>query len=89
MDMGKIAKLAQLSLSEDEQATMKRELGNIFQWIDALKAIEGQEECIPTQPVMHERQDCTEPTPPIDSLLANAPEQAYGMFSVPKVVETV
>lgn len=89
MDLGKIAKLAQLSLTETEQDTMKRELGNIFQWIDALKAIPGEDECIPTQPVMHERTDCAEVTPTTDTLLANAPQQSYGMFSVPKVVETV
>lgn len=90
MDVGRVAKLAQLSLSAEEQEIMTREMDGIFLWIDALKAVKGEDECMPDHPVMHERQDCAgDQAPSPDVLLANAPQQSYGMFSVPKVVETV
>lgn len=89
MDVAKVAKLAKLSLSPSEQTTMAQELQNIFQWIDALKSVKGEEEEKPTEPVMCERSDEILALSTPESLLSNAPQQAYGMFSVPKVVETV
>lgn len=89
MNIDKVAKLAHLSLSEQEKVIMNKEMDAIFKWIDALKAFDGEDEMIPTASVMFERSDMPNIPPSTEALLANAPQQAYGMFSVPKVVETV
>lgn len=89
MDVVKIAHLAKLSFTAEEQAKMADELNGIFHWIDALQAIKGEEEERPSQPVMVERVDVAQNLASSEMLLVNAPQQSYGMFSVPKVVETV
>lgn len=89
-DVRKIAKLARIELSEEEEQTYLQELGGILHWVEQLQSVET--EGVPgmtsvadlTLPMR--KDEVTDGGIP-EKVLANAPEEAYHCFVVPKVVE--
>ena len=85
-----IAKLARLSLSEQEEALYTEQLGKIIEYFDELKAIDttGVEPMSHALSMTHVmRDDVVVPSPGHTSLLAGAPEAEKGFFRVPKIGE--
>lgn len=85
----KVAKLSRLHLTEEEVSMHAEQLNKILDTMDILKQIdtEGVEplaHVLPIQNVLREDSvgDCFSQ----EKALANAPEQADGMFQVPKIV---
>lgn len=88
-----VAALANLSLTEDEVARLRRDLDGILEHMDQLNAVdvEGVE---PMAQVLFAgesdplREDIPQP-PPLgnEAALANAPQSGAGYFKVPKVIE--
>jgi aspartyl-tRNA(Asn)/glutamyl-tRNA(Gln) amidotransferase subunit C len=85
-----IALLARLDLSAAERERAGRELSQIldhFQQLNELDTtdVEPTSHVFPVVNVL--REDQTRPSLPRADVLLNAPEQADGMFQVPRVVE--
>lgn len=85
-----IAKLARLSLSEQEEALYTEQLGKILGYFDELNAIDTTD----VEPMSHAlsitnvmRDDLVIPSPGHDALLKGAPEAENGFFRVPKIGE--
>lgn len=86
-----VAALANLSLTEEEVARLRRDLDGILTHIDRLNAIDvdGVE---PMSQVLFGggdalRDDLVQPSLDNQSALANAPQPGGGYFKVPKVIE--
>jgi aspartyl-tRNA(Asn)/glutamyl-tRNA(Gln) amidotransferase subunit C len=85
-----IARLARISLQEDQISRLQQELNGILGWIEQLNEvdIEGVE---PLSGAMHMalkmREDLVTDGGYPDEILANAPDRAGAFFAVPKVVE--
>ena len=88
--VARIAALARIKVTEEEQARLAGELTQILTWIEQLNEVEttGVE---PMASAGHlqlpMREDVVSDGGIRDKLLANAPQQARGFFVVPKVVE--
>jgi aspartyl-tRNA(Asn)/glutamyl-tRNA(Gln) amidotransferase subunit C len=85
-----IALLARLDLSPAERERAGRELSQILDHFEQLNQLdtEGVEPTSHVFPVVNVlRTDERRPSLPRDEALQNAPEQAGGMFQVPRVVE--
>lgn len=82
-----VARLARLSLTEDERARFARELEAIVAWADSLQQLdtEGVE---PLRHVTAEalREDAPGPCLPCEQALQPAPDSAEGLFRVPRVL---
>jgi aspartyl-tRNA(Asn)/glutamyl-tRNA(Gln) amidotransferase subunit C len=85
-----IAKLARLSLSEQEEALYTKQLGKIIEYFDELKAIDTTN----IEPMSHAlsvtnvmREDVVVPSPGHASLLNGAPASEKGFFRVPRIGE--
>jgi aspartyl-tRNA(Asn)/glutamyl-tRNA(Gln) amidotransferase subunit C len=89
----RIEKLAQLKMSESKVEEITLGLSKVFDWIDQLKKVDISD----TQPLANPVVDIIPQTPlredvphlenSKEDVLSNAPEQDYGFFLVPKVVE--
>ena len=85
-----IALLARLDLSPAERERAARELSQILDHFQQLSELdtEGVEPTRHVLPVVNVlRADEVRPSLPREAALQNAPEQAGGMFQVPRVVE--
>lgn len=85
-----IALLARLDLSPDEREQAAGELSQILGYFDKLneldtEGVEPTSRVVPGQNVL--RLDEARPGLSRDAALQNAPEQAGGLFQVPRVVE--
>ena len=85
-----IALLARLDLSAAERERAGRELSQILNHFEQLNELDTTD----VEPTSHVfpvvnvlREDQTRPSLPRSEVLLNAPEQADGMFQVPRVVE--
>jgi aspartyl-tRNA(Asn)/glutamyl-tRNA(Gln) amidotransferase subunit C len=85
-----IALLARLDLSAAERERAGRELSQILDHFEQLNELDTTD----VEPTSHVfpvvnvlREDQTRPSLPRSEVLLNAPEQADGMFQVPRVVE--
>ncbi len=86
----RVAKLARLEVSEDEKTIFARQLSGILTHIDQLKeldtaGVEPTATVLPTDNVF--RDDEVRLSLPQEQALANAPDQADGLFRVPKILE--
>jgi aspartyl-tRNA(Asn)/glutamyl-tRNA(Gln) amidotransferase subunit C len=88
-----VAKLANLSLSDEETARMANDLGSVLEHMDRLAEIdtEGVE---PMAQVLYDAGETAMLRPDVEraplgneAALANAPLAAGGYFKVPKVIE--
>jgi len=88
--VARIAALARIKVTEEEQTRLAGELTQILTWIEQLNEVDtaGVE---PMASVGHRklplREDVVTDGGIRDKLLANAPQEARGFFAVPKVVE--
>lgn len=89
-EVRKVAGLAQLRLEEGELEAMRADLTSILGYVDQLSAldVEGVEPTTHAVPLaMLLRADEVGPHMTREAALSNAPEQAEGMFRVPRIVE--
>lgn len=88
--VARVAALARIRVTTDELAAIGQELSGIFHWIDKLESVDvkGVENYTDSYPQsVPERDDVINDGNIVEAILANAPEKAHNMFSVPKVVE--
>jgi aspartyl-tRNA(Asn)/glutamyl-tRNA(Gln) amidotransferase subunit C len=88
-EVRRIAALAHLALSEEEEARLAGELSQILSYVEKLKELdtEGVE---PTSAVSARavfREDVVQPSLPAERAVANAPASVGTAFSVPKILE--
>lgn len=85
-----IAKLAHLSLSEEQKTLYGEQLSAILDYARRLEALDT-ESIVPTATILPVnsvmRPDQARPSIPRDELLLNAPDVEDGMFRVPPVLE--
>jgi aspartyl-tRNA(Asn)/glutamyl-tRNA(Gln) amidotransferase subunit C len=88
--VAKIAHLARLRVPEDRLAGLATELSKILTWIEQLEKVDTEGVAPMTSVVqvsLRQREDAITDGDKADDILANAPGQAAGFFTVPKVVE--
>ena len=87
-EVRKIASLARLRFTPEQETVFAGQLGRIVDYIDQLRSYEIEEDAAPElspAPVL-EAEDVTRPCLPRDLFLANAPATALGEFlAVPEV----
>ena len=90
IDVKYVAHLARLQLSDEEQAKLGTQLGNILGYIEKLRELDvtGVEPTAHAVPLSNvTRPDEVKPSLPHEEAMRNAPAQANGLFLVPKIVE--
>ncbi len=85
-----VARLARLSLTDEEKARMGEELSSILGYIDQLRepdtsSVDPTSHAIPMVNVM--REDEVRPSYPVEAMLQNAPEREGDFVRVPKIIE--
>ena len=90
MEIGHVALLARLKLSDDEKELFSRQVGSILNYINKLdqldmKDIEPTAHVLPVKNVF--REDKSRPSLPHEKALQNAPESNENFYSVPKIIE--
>ena len=88
--VAKIARLARIRVAEDQLEPLAGELSNILGWIEQLSELDTEGVAPMTSVVKMRlalRDDVVTDGDRRDEVTANAPEGAYGFYSVPKVVE--
>ena len=90
MDVKYVAHLARLALTSEEEETMAAQLGDVLGYIEKLKEVDVSS----VEPTAHAfpmvnvtRPDEIQPSLNHEEAMRNAPEQANGLFIVPKIVE--
>ena len=90
IDVGYVAELARLELTEEEKAVFQPQLENIVKYVDKISSVnvEGVE------PMMHGRvlvnafrEDVVRPSLDTQVALENAPKRVGDEFLLPKIVE--
>ena len=90
IDVKYVAHLARLSLSPEEEQKIGKQLGNVLGYIEKLKEVDvsGVEPTAHAFPLVNvTRPDEVRPSLSQEEALRNAPQQANGLFIVPKIVE--
>lgn len=89
-DLEKLARLARLSLSEQQAQALLPPLNSVIDWVGEL----AQAPTAGVEPMAHPhalslrlRDDQSEALPDRSTLMQNAPAQSGGLFLVPRVVE--
>ncbi len=89
-DLDKLARLARLTISDQERAEVLPALNAVLTWVGEL----GHAPTDGVAPMAHPhdtglrlRQDQTETLPDREELMRNAPQTSEGLFIVPRVVE--
>ena len=89
-DVQRVAVLARLRLTEEEEARLTEELDNILQYMEKLNELDTSQ----IKPFSHAvdtvnafREDHVTNQPNTEALLANAPEKDETFFRVPKIIE--
>jgi len=89
-DIHYVAQLARLSLSSEEEGTLASQLTSILGYIEKLKEadVTGVEPTAHAFPLVNiTRPDVVSQSLSTEAALRNAPQQANGLFLVPKIVE--
>jgi aspartyl-tRNA(Asn)/glutamyl-tRNA(Gln) amidotransferase subunit C len=83
-----VARLARLSLTEEERRLFARQLEEILEWAESLQAIDTSGVLPMSHPREAEALREDEPRPGIDreTAFSAAPEAADGLFRVPRVI---
>ncbi len=86
----KVARLARIRLTSDQNKHFANEISNMLSWMEMLQEI-NTDAIDPmfsvNQSDMKRRQDVVTDGNYVDAVLANAPNASFGMFIVPKVIE--
>jgi aspartyl-tRNA(Asn)/glutamyl-tRNA(Gln) amidotransferase subunit C len=86
----RIARLARLSVAEEELAPLADELTRIMAWIEQLNQVTTDDGAPMTSVApqkLPQRQDVVTDGGIPEKVLANAPDRAGDFFTVPKVIE--
>lgn len=89
-DVKYVAHLARIALTSDEEQKLGAQLGQILGHIEKLKELDvtGVEPTAHAVPLVNvTRPDEVRPSLPHHDAMRNAPAQANGLFTVPKIVE--
>jgi aspartyl-tRNA(Asn)/glutamyl-tRNA(Gln) amidotransferase subunit C len=88
-DVARVAALAHLELTADEQALFERQLSSILEYAAQVQAVDTRD----VEPTTHVlvggarwRDDRVTDSIPRDEALANAPATRGGLFAVPRVI---
>ncbi len=87
IDVKHIARLAMLTIPQEEEETFKQEFTRILAMVDALPELESTDTLLEPDNQMQLREDEVTPSWPRDVMLQNAPQTAAGCIAVPKTVE--
>ncbi len=88
--VAKIAKLARISVSEEEKEHYASEISKILQWVEQLSEVNTEGVPLMTsvsQIKLPLRKDVVSDGNQQEAIIKNAPESDYGCFVVPKVME--
>jgi aspartyl-tRNA(Asn)/glutamyl-tRNA(Gln) amidotransferase subunit C len=85
-EVRRIAALARLRLSPEQEATFTRQLGEIVDYVDQLRELPGGEPAAEGAPASREADDVAGDCLPRELVLANAPASADGFLLVPEVL---
>lgn len=86
----RIARLARIKISDEEAASLQRELSGILDWVEQLDEVETGDVEPMTRVVpidLKKRDDVVNDGEIADKVVANAPMSEDDFFVVPKVVE--
>ena len=89
-DVAKVAALARLELTGDEETLYTEQLGKILAYVEQLSEVdtEGVEPTTYTVPLRSVfREDEVKPSLPHEDALQNAPDKGRGCFKVPNIIE--
>jgi aspartyl-tRNA(Asn)/glutamyl-tRNA(Gln) amidotransferase subunit C len=89
-DLAKLAQLSRLGISESEARDVLPALASVINWVGELASapVEGVAPMAhPHDLALRLREDQSQPLPPREALMQNAPQAAAGLFVVPRVVE--
>lgn len=88
--VARVATLARIRIEAEELPILQKDLSGILHWIDQLEKVDVTGVVPYPEREPHstpEREDVVNDGNCVEAVLANAPEKAHNMFSVPKVVE--
>jgi aspartyl-tRNA(Asn)/glutamyl-tRNA(Gln) amidotransferase subunit C len=88
-DVAKVAKLARLSLSDEELDMFTEQLGQILEHANDIAALQLDDVVATAHPfglINVVREDLIEPSLSRDDLLAMAPDAQDGRFAVPRIM---
>lgn len=88
--VARIARLARISLPEEDFAQLAEEISGILTWVEQLRDVNTDGVAPMTSVVghpLHHREDVVTDGDCQDAVLGNAPDSADGYFVVPKVLE--
>lgn len=90
IDVGYVAELARLELTDGEKALFQPQLDAIVKYVEKLSALDVEG----VEPMLHGRElknafreDVIRPSLPTETALANAPKRVGDEFLLPKIVE--
>ena len=86
IDVKHIAKLAHLSVSDEEVPALEKEMGDILEMVENLPPLESKQALIDVNNTMQLREDEVVPSYPRSEMLKNVPQTAAGCIVVPKTV---
>lgn len=85
----KVAHLARLELTPEEEAQFTAQLGGILEYVEQLKELDTNDIAPTTRAIDVSnvtRTDSLQPYPDLESILDGAPERDGDFFRVPKIV---
>lgn len=86
----RVARLARITLSEEETETFARQLGEVLVYMERLNQVDTSgvaplSHVIELENVL--REDAAEPSLPAEDAFRNAPRPRSGLFMVPRVID--
>ena len=90
IDVGYVAELARLELSDEERAVFQRQLEDIVGYVEKISEVDvsGVEPMMHGRPLVNAfREDVVRPSLDREAALANAPARVGDEFLLPKIVE--
>lgn len=88
--VAKVARLARIEIAPERLAPLALELDGIMAWIDRLREMDTDNVAPMTSAVemdLRWRDDRVDDGDCREAVLANAPEEKMGFFTVPKIIE--
>ena len=90
LDVAYVARLARINLTEEEANAFQKQLGDVLNYVEKLRQtdvsrVEVAAQALPIFNVF--REDAPRDWFTAEQALSNAPQNASGLFIVPKVVE--
>lgn len=89
IEVGKVAELARLKISENEASSYKQQLEAIIKHFEEIRAIDTanvEPMITPSEIELYIREDNCVQELSVEQALANAPERSGNLFKVPPVV---